>query len=641
MSSFAKKILELKYISHISHFPGEKPSEKLPEEIILIRMLQLTCEGHYLPNQDILREQPNNAVSINLLDDFVQYLAILDQFPCKTSTTAALAVTATVLEVIQGPCKKNQDHFAITSELLETLNRKLRQRPLNDCDPDDELELKRTLIDILQALLEGQGRRLAVYERVLSVIHLDVVKLLCKPDEDEEEVSDSRVALMTESLVLMQLLLDFKPSLVDELELKPGDLVSEHSNVECIEVVWNHELQRRFFPVPEICDYLAKSTKDDFVVNADRSSSEGKLFDLIATAGDMYTEILHFVFLKEHNLHVVFSRRAQEYVSWGSLIISCIINALFLSYYQNVVVDCHYPQPIYFNSTSPTSIPTSRPTSNPTSVPTSHPTSPSSQIKFTAVPTPSGGGGAGYLWSSCFLQILTSPTGADTPQVVLGLQILLCITALYSVVNCIVVRIPVIYINAFRKSENAWSASFTSACDFLTVYSVVYLVLAINSIWASNHHLQSLLLLDVVTKSRTTRDTLMAIWKPRFTILMAMILMLVICFIYAVFYVSTCLLISSFNPPHSLLTRHSTYLKFWNFQIYGQFKSAINAITLRNTFEEILRYGTPYGSMQNDSWNDDGVHSYRWFFDVTFFLMSFTLWSVIKGITIDTFVELR
>lgn len=239
----------------------EEPSSRLPKEIILIRMLQLTCEGHYLPNQNILREQPNNAISINLLDDFVQYLAILDHYPCKTSTTAALAVTATVLEVIQGPCIKNQDHFAITSELLETLNRKLRQRPLNDCDPDDELELKKTLIDILQGLLEGQGRRLAVYERVLSVIHLDVVKLLCKPDEDEEEVSDNRVELMTESLVLMQLLLDFKPSLREELELKASDLTSEHSNVACIEVVWNNELQRRFFPMPEICSYLAKSTK--------------------------------------------------------------------------------------------------------------------------------------------------------------------------------------------------------------------------------------------------------------------------------------------------------------------------------------------------------------------------------------------
>jgi hypothetical protein len=50
---------------------GEEPNP--PEEILILRMLQLMCEGHYLPNQDIMREQPNNRVSYNLLDDFVNY----------------------------------------------------------------------------------------------------------------------------------------------------------------------------------------------------------------------------------------------------------------------------------------------------------------------------------------------------------------------------------------------------------------------------------------------------------------------------------------------------------------------------------------------------------------------------------------
>ena len=35
------------------------------------------------------------------------------------------------------------------------------------------------------------------------------------------------------------------------------------------------------------------------------------------------------------------------------------------------------------------------------------------------------------------------------------------------------------------------------------------------------------------------------------------------------------------------------------------------------------------------------VHTYRWFFDVSWFMVTFTMWNVIKGITIDIFVELR
>ena len=71
---------------------GQDPD--LPEEIILIRCLQLMCEGHYQPNQDIMREQPNNQSQINLLDDFVSYIQILDTVRCRTSTNAALAVSA-------------------------------------------------------------------------------------------------------------------------------------------------------------------------------------------------------------------------------------------------------------------------------------------------------------------------------------------------------------------------------------------------------------------------------------------------------------------------------------------------------------------------------------------------------------------
>ena len=62
---------------------GEEPD--LPNEIILVRMLQLTCEGHYKPNQDILREQPNNHTTVNLLDDFVEYLQVSDIYDLKVA----------------------------------------------------------------------------------------------------------------------------------------------------------------------------------------------------------------------------------------------------------------------------------------------------------------------------------------------------------------------------------------------------------------------------------------------------------------------------------------------------------------------------------------------------------------------------
>jgi hypothetical protein len=43
---------------------------------------RITPTGHYGPNQDVMREQPNNSISINLLDDFVLYLQVLLSIPC-------------------------------------------------------------------------------------------------------------------------------------------------------------------------------------------------------------------------------------------------------------------------------------------------------------------------------------------------------------------------------------------------------------------------------------------------------------------------------------------------------------------------------------------------------------------------------
>ena len=130
---------------------GDEP--ELPDDIIIVRMLQLLSEGHYLPNQNIMREQPKNALSINLLDDFVQYFNVLSRIPCLTSTAAADAVGNTIVEVIQGPCKGNQLHFALNTELLETMNRVLRAKSINDCDDDAEEDPQKCCIDAISALL--------------------------------------------------------------------------------------------------------------------------------------------------------------------------------------------------------------------------------------------------------------------------------------------------------------------------------------------------------------------------------------------------------------------------------------------------------------------------------------------------------
>ena len=53
-----------------------------PRLLITLRFLQLMCEGHYLNNQDIMRDQ-GKSVTVNLLADFVEFLALLSKNPNK------------------------------------------------------------------------------------------------------------------------------------------------------------------------------------------------------------------------------------------------------------------------------------------------------------------------------------------------------------------------------------------------------------------------------------------------------------------------------------------------------------------------------------------------------------------------------
>jgi hypothetical protein len=89
---------------------------------------------------------------------YSKFLIFLHLYSCfRTSTNASIRCAATILEVIQGPCEKNQLHFALNTQLIETLNRIMRSKTLNDCVEEEETELKTTAIDIFQVRPQYEG----------------------------------------------------------------------------------------------------------------------------------------------------------------------------------------------------------------------------------------------------------------------------------------------------------------------------------------------------------------------------------------------------------------------------------------------------------------------------------------------------
>ncbi|KAJ1428063.1 hypothetical protein B484DRAFT_450044, partial [Ochromonadaceae sp. CCMP2298] len=458
---------------------GEEPSP--PEEILIVRFLQLMCEGHYLPNQDIMREQPNNVTSYNLLDDYVNYLNCLSRIPCRTSTVAAIRLTATILEVIQGPCEGNQAHFALNTELIETLNRVNRSTIVHDCNKDEEVELKKTSIDMFQGLVEGQGEKSVVYERVLSVIHLDIIQQMSKgviiPESVGEdgkiiaagENSEEMEILQTECVVLLQMLCNFKPSLYEELGISRNieDIVG--SGTAMIEVIWRCDIHRRFFHVPEVCKYLATSSRDALVENVDRSNSENKLIDFLDRSHDLYREVKHQQLLTDLGVSRIFSRKNQDNATWTTFLMAILINCLFVVYYDYAEEKAR---------------------------PTVH-----------------------------------SATALVTIN---ALNLLQNFVAIFVLVLNLVVRTPVNYQSFKAKAPSELQAVLMTASDPKTLYFFAYLLLSLLGLLAADYYLP-FLLLDIVAKNATTRDVLNAVVIPRQQLLMTVVLAIFVTYIFAYF----------------------------------------------------------------------------------------------------------
>jgi len=473
----------------------EDQSPELPEEIITVRFMQLLSEGHYFPNQEIMREQSFNSVSINLLGDLVSYINTLSRIPCQTSTNAAIRVSATILEILQGPCEGNQKHFALNTDIIETINRLMRASIIHDCVKEEEIELKCTVVDILQALLEGQGGKVAIYEKVLSVIHLDIITFMALGDTDdkksdiEEDIDDDEAGLNAECLVLLQMFCDYKPSLQDELGIR-DKLSQATGGISSVEVMWNGLLQRRFFQRPVICEYLSVPSKARLVEEVDRSNIENKLLDFVEKSKEIYKEIKYQVYLEGLGLSKIINPLNLERTTWFAFYVAFIINILFIACYE------------------------SRewiPSINGTSVVVVEP-------------------------------YLTLNRNTDEiVNVVNALNIILIISCAVTLILYETVKGPVIYEIMIEEAEDGeeipqWQLILYSVFSPMGVYYLLLLIISILGITVS-HTWLPFYLLDIISKNSTAMNVLNSVLDPWKSLIMTLLIVVFVSFIYAMFVV--------------------------------------------------------------------------------------------------------
>ena len=480
---------------------NEGPEDiELPEEIIGVRFIQLMCEGHFTPNQDILREQTGKFTSVNLLDDMVAYLVCLGKISSPTSTKAALVVGACILEVIQGPCEGNQDHFALHTSLMDSLNNLMRARAdFDHSDKAQEVELKKTVVDIFQGLLEGQGRRVAVYERVLSVIHLDIIQLMCNVDsedseaitmDEDEDIRELETELQTESLVLLQMLCDFRPALREELEViriskgssdTKSSIAIGEANVASVEIMWRGELQRRFFNIPRLCSDFSRDQRTKFMATIERSSHEKKILDMYKKTHEIYIELLHGEMLTGIQLNKLFNRKNQNIATWITFSLCCAINIVFLLYYDGRECFAQYREG----------------------------TQAADDVVCNAPELP-----------------------ASARETVNILNIFQIIFSSFTLLMFLIVKTPVLYAKYMQDGCGMVTSIVSTATDPMTLYYFFYVVMA--AISYKVDHVVTLLLMDIVVKNSYAMDVLYAVIYPFKALSVSLGLMIIIMYIFSV-----------------------------------------------------------------------------------------------------------
>ena len=318
------------------------PLNEMPDSILCLKVLSAMCDNFSINNKNVVREQTGNSRFVNMLDSLASYVDLLSRLEDHTCVKICSRVIHTILCFVQGPCKGNQEHFVLHTNLLAALNRIMRLSQssiqVRPKEWSNDIEtLKEYAFELLHACIEGQHSGSVVLERVQVAMELNVLNVLIIPSEVDEfgdvielsELSD----LQATYLVFLQNL----SSSNNNIEIPLNAKRKIDSDVACIEVIWNKEVAVHYFNIPPIALDITGPSKERLIETIDLSSQEAKLKDFLKRAKDLYGEAVHFQTLK--SLGIVDIWNFKYKLSWIMLFNVLVMNILMVIYYETDSMD--------------------------------------------------------------------------------------------------------------------------------------------------------------------------------------------------------------------------------------------------------------------------------------------------------------
>jgi hypothetical protein len=465
--------------------------DPLPEEVIVLKALHSMCDGGFLKIKNLIREQIGNTRLVNLLDYFGYFLDLISRQESYSCTKIGIRVIHTVLGLVQGPCRGNQEHFILHTNLLSATNRLMRSSQGTVLTYSSEWEgdleiLKERVLDVLLTCIEGHKHiGSVVFERIQIAMELNVLNVLLMPQDNEDDddehhhsggMSDDLLTDQHSLTPLQAKYLVFLKTLVSDVnnttstassDIPQNALVQMNQEVLNVEIIWHSQQPyTHYFHRPSLVDDISESSKRRLIEEVDLSSQDIKLKDFIKIAKDLYREATHHQTLKGYGILNAWDLKTN--LSWLMLLNCLVINLLLI---------------IYFTTDTVTSI-------------------------------------------------RSLPDFIDT--VVFSLAIFQIFLSIWNLGIYLIVRVPVSYWSYIDDGLSTQWAILSSATEPVFLWSLFYVAITVMAV-SKSYLFLSLCLLDFVVLDSTSRDIMYAVVYPARQLMTAMIIILIIVNVFAGF----------------------------------------------------------------------------------------------------------
>eukprot|EP00960_Hanusia_phi_P040112 754256-Hanusia_phi.AAC.3 len=322
--------------------------------LLILRFLQLLCEGHNREMQEYMRFQGKK--SIDLVSSCAEFLAACSRHMHPCSIAYAIQCVDTLVEFVQNPCYKNQ-RALVDTQLPHVLNQFLQLLPTCNVEfldvsryEKDVDALKNKSVTLLLSLLERVDDPF-IPARILKALEID--KLLAQIntlrelylggdnakfsqyEEDKvavEEISEHGAFQVACSLFMLVVMLQYFDK-EDEHDLSSKlnqehikDFVRLQANCGFLEISRDGKLERVFFQIPAICRHLSREAKRDVLRDLSRGNHQDRMLELVESSLLRYDEMVYMYELHKSVLYEAFHRisRHQD--------VAFFVNALLINF---------------------------------------------------------------------------------------------------------------------------------------------------------------------------------------------------------------------------------------------------------------------------------------------------------------------